>query len=179
MENILKNYLSSVFIETGVFEGNGIEEAKQAGFKKIISIEISEKFCREARKRFKDNDNIFIEQGDSSVILWPIIKDIKERITFMLDAHNLLCDTEVPTDKGFEWWPLMKELKIIAKHPRKDHTIIIDDVRLFDIHFETTLKEVKCLILEINPNYRFHFLDVVLDEGLVKNNILIAEIEEK
>jgi len=170
----LKNYLNPIFIETGTFRGDGVELAKRAGFKKIISIEISENFCKEAKQRFERDKDIFIIQGDSSVVLWPAIKDIKERITFMLDAHNLLFDEKVPTDKGFEWWPLVKELQIIAEHPRKDHTIIIDDVRLFELHFGTNIAQVKSLLLDINPNYQFRFMDNDFGNMIMENNTLVA-----
>ena len=173
----LKDYMNPVFVETGTFRGDGIELAKRAGFKRIISIEISETFCKDTKQRFEGDKCISIVQGDSSVVLWSVIKDIKERMTFMLDAHNLLFDKDVPTDRGFEWWPLVKELRVIAKHPRKDHTIIIDDVRFFELHFGTNIAQVKSLLLEINPNYQFYFMDGNFGTMIMENNILIAEVK--
>jgi len=171
----LENYLNPVFVETGTFQGDGVELARQAGFTKIVSIEISKNLCKKARARFEEYENIHIVKGDSSKVLWSVIKNIKERMTFMLDAHNLLFDLKVPTDKGFEWWPLVKELKIIAKHPRKDHTIIIDDVSFFKLHFNTNIEQAEDLLYKINPKYQFHFADGNFGDGIKTNNILIAE----
>jgi len=65
-----------------------------------------------------------------------------------------------------------QELKIIKNHPIKTHTILIDDLRCWNVKkigFNTeTLKQA---ILEINPKYKFE-----LEEGHVEKDILAAYI---
>ena len=177
-KNNLKKYLNPVFIETGTFLGDGVCMAKDSGFGRIISIEVSKLLCEKASLRFKE-ENITIVNGDSSKILWSVIKDIKERITFVLDAHNLCYGEDTLKDnKNLEWWPLMKELEIITKHSRRDHTIIVDDVRLFEL-FGTSITWVKNILLKINPIYQFCFIDGITNEKVIlKDNILIADVQE-
>ncbi|MEK0336342.1 MAG: hypothetical protein QQN41_02785, partial [Nitrosopumilus sp.] len=162
-------------IETGTQNGDGIERAKSLGFNKILSIEVSKILCDEVRQRFWNDNNITIICGDSTVILWPTIKSIKERMTFILDAHGPCPSGDVQID--YESCPLTKELQIIMNHSHKDHTIIIDDVRLFESSFDTTIEEVKALLFKINPNYQFCFAEGLAgDDIILINDILIAEV---
>lgn len=178
IEGTLKNYLNPILVETGTYLGDGIEAAKNAGFNKILSIEVSKMMCEKARERFEGDNSITVIYGDSVVALWPAIENIEERMTFVLDSHNLDWAKDTKNNKHmFEEWPLVKEIQIIAKHPRKDHTVIIDDVRLFGL-FNTTVKKVRLMLLEINPDYRIYFIKGVVEYGKVKSNeIMIAEIK--
>lgn len=173
-KDVLKNYLNPILIETGTRSGNDVELARSSGFNKILSIEVSKVLCEEVRQRFQNNNNITIICGDSTVVLWPTIKSIEERITFILDAHGPCPEDDIQTNHKF--WPLTKELQIIANHPRKDHTIIIDDVRLFESSFGTTVEEVKTLLLKINSNYQFCFVEGLAGDNILIDDILIAEV---
>lgn len=70
--------------------------------------------------------------------------------------------------------PVLQELEQIKKHPIKNHTILIDDVRLFGtIEFDyVTLDQIIDKVLEINPNYNISFVP-----GYVQNDILVAQIK--
>jgi len=176
-EDILKNYLNPILVETGTYLGNGVEIAKRVGFNKILSIEVSKMIWERTQERFIKDDSITIIHGDSVKVLWSVIENIKERMTFVLDAHSLEYSKDIDINKAeLEEWPLVKELQIITQHPRKDHTIIIDDVRLFKL-FNTNIEEIESLLFEINSDYRIHFISGLLESGIIKaEDIMIAEV---
>jgi hypothetical protein len=115
---ILEQYLNPVFFETGCWHGNGLLEAKQAGFRKLYSIEINEAMALWARGIIPDAT---ILVGDSKHILKQVIDlIIYEPTTFWLDAHE-----------GNDC-SIIEELQSISQHKLcYAHTILIDDMRVF------------------------------------------------
>ena len=107
--------------------------------------------------------------GDSGEKLASIIASIDEPITFWLDAHN---DNEL-LEFGKNT-PILRELEAIKSHPIKTHTLLIDDVRLFNtttfdnIALSTILRK----IYEINPKYRITF-----EDGFVPAENLVGGVE--
>jgi len=175
----LRNYNNNkVFVETGSYIGDGIKLAQDAGFSKIISIEIAKQFVDHCRNRFKDNPNIQIVQGDSSEVLWDVIKDISEPITFWLDGHY--SGGNLPTGKYLS--PLIQEIDIIGNHPIKAHTILIDDMRcwremnnIYHNNFDSNMLVNK--LREVNPNYNITFVDGMQTFGeILPKDILTATI---
>ena len=179
LKSTLKKHINPIFIETGTCYGDTVDVAKRLGFNKIISIEVSKKLYKQACSRFLVSCNIQIINGDSSKILWFVIKNIREKITFVLDAHYLDWGADIRRDplarEKYVEYPLLKELEIISRHIRKDHTIIIDDVRLFSSHFNTNIEEVREILLRINPKYKIEFAKgVVEDNKVIKDDVMIA-----
>ena len=127
--NLFKKYMNSIFIETGSYVGNGIQEALDANFNEIYSIELSDKYFSICKERFKNNKNVHLIKGDSSEVLFDVIKNFNEKITFWLDGHYSQGDTAL----GKTWSPLMMELDIIKSHRLNTHTIMIDDLRCWKI----------------------------------------------
>tara|TARA_Y100000310_G_scaffold87523_1_gene84361 strand:+ start:2155 stop:2499 length:345 start_codon:yes stop_codon:yes gene_type:complete len=93
-----------------------------------------------------------------------MIADLEEQLVFFLDAHPSGPDSygddrigkEQEEDKIFgQHFVIIEELKIIAEHPIKNHTIIIDDQHE---QAETIHQIYKNLLLEINPHYSFEFV---------------------
>lgn len=160
-------YTNHYFVETGSYKGSGIQAALEAGFEEVYSIEFVKKYFDICSARFKDFYNVNIVRGDSSKILWDVIKDLDQPITFWLDGH-------VPEGGGTDKFsPVMEELEQIKNHPIKNHIILIDDVRdmggwAFD---NTTLQQIIRKIREINPDYTFTF-----EDGHTKDDILVAYI---
>lgn len=151
---------NDVFVETGTLFGDGVRNALWAGFKEIHSIEEKELVYVYIYKKFSDCDNVKLHLGDSSKILFDVIKNINKRITFWLDAH----DAQIGPDG-----PLLEELKAIARHPIKEHTILIDDIDscpVYGLSFEIILEHLK----EINPRYSF-------EKYQTKKMVLIAEVK--
>lgn len=157
--------------------------AHEAGFMNIIGIELFDEhieFCQSRFRMGKDlnkmvktdigKSRIHLVKGDSALCLWDTIKDIRTTITFFLDSHSQLFEDEPLMDNPF---PLLDELRQIAKHPVKTHTIIIDDF-LYLTHPDITgwgKDLIETILLGTNPGYK---LDYVANP--VKNNILIAHI---
>lgn len=168
--HVFSKYPNHLFLETGSYLGSGIQQALDAGFKKIISIELSDKYFQICTNRFINNPDVKIIQGDSFKVLSEIIKDINEPITFWLDGHHSCGDTAL----GEYWAPLMQELDVIKEHPIKTHTILIDDMRCWEspnpvhgFYKEDIFNKLK----EINPDYTFTF-----EDGGEKNDILVAHL---
>jgi hypothetical protein len=160
--SIFSKYLNRVFIETGSYHGDGIQQALDAGFEEVWSIECDPDLWNYTSRRFRKDLRVFTIKGDSREELEFILDGIDDPCTFFLDSHstgNL---------------PLLEELEIIKNHPINTHTILIDDLRLWSVKengFDTgTLKEI---LLTINPFYHF-----VL-EGIpeLPNDILVATLK--
>ena len=144
------------FVETGSFGGDSIEKALRAGFQFIRSIDLNKGNVEYCKARFSnDSSKVSMFLGDSGALLFEMIQDINEPITFWLDAHVF-----PPLQGGFENTPLLAELEQIALHPIKTHTILIDDLHCcgtlaFDYIIEN---EIKDQIREINPDYQFRYV---------------------
>ena len=102
--------------------GDGVQQALDAGYKNIISIELSDKYHSISTNRFVSNPNVSIVKGDSFLVLPSIMENVNERVTFWLDGHHSCGDTAL----GEHWAPLMQELDVIKNHGIKTHTIIIE-----------------------------------------------------
>ena len=89
-KNTLNGYKNkyglNVLVETGTFMGDTVEYFKDR-MKKIISIELAEDLAKRAQKRFENNQNIKIINGDSGKVLKDIVKEINEPILFWLNGH--------------------------------------------------------------------------------------------
>lgn len=154
---LFKKYPNKWFVETGTYKGDGVQCAIEAGFQGIISTELSSALfnhCKNRKYEFgnrKEKPMVALLCGTSVDNLPHMISDIKEPITFWLDAHY----SEGCTAKGDEMSPILKELAIIGNHPIKTHTILIDDRRHFGTHHFGMIKENQIMdaLKEINPDY--------------------------
>ena len=158
------------FVETGTLEGHGVRSAIFAGYKTIHSIELADKYYEYSKDYFKYQDYVHIHKGDSREALKGIIDNITTPITFWLDAHYSGGDTAFKD----VLYPILQELDVIATHPIKTHTILIDDLRLMSKDFPAVgfgVEEIKKKLLEINLEYSFSLAD-----GHVDKDILVAEV---
>lgn len=166
-----ESFINPVFIETGSYVGDGIKAALRCGFPKVISIELSAKYYEGCKERFKDNSNVHLYHGNSVDLLEGILSKIKTPCTFWLDAHY--CG-DTTGNKGV---PLMEELEIIAQHPIKTHTILIDDMRLIKekeaewVDFPYGIRDIEQFINSINPKYKIYYV-----HGTAPDDILIARV---
>lgn len=163
---------NNYFVETGCFNGDGIQKALQAGFPIIHSLDIDAGFLQNCRFRFQHYPQVHLWLKDSGKQLYEVIAGINEPITFWLDGHN-----GVPSTDGSKNTPLLEELDQIKRHPIKTHTIMIDDMHccetiLFDY---LTLADIIAKVLEINPNYIISF-EPGGDEGEYPVNVLVATL---
>ena len=155
-------YPNPVFIETGSCDGDGIQMALDANFKIIYSIELAPDHYLHCVERFKDNRNVYLVFGDSSIVLSNLLSKINEPATFWLDAHyyeHSVC-------------PLIQEIEAISDHHIKTHTILIDDIRdLGNYGMGLSVDILMRKIFLINPGYMFTF-----EDGFTKNDILVAKV---
>jgi len=175
-------FVNDVFVETGTFKGDTIYEVNNNNIcrpSKIISIELSDVFFAECKKRFEDNSNITIFKGNSKYDLYNVIKDIPDKITFWLDSH-----WSGTTDVGCDpvtVCPVLEELDQIKNHTLNTHTIMIDDIRLMNDSnskeqgFPVNKDQIIAKLYEINPNYKIKYVD----DFTAKNDVLVAYIETK
>ncbi len=157
-----------VFVETGTAGGGGVFMALYAGFREIYSTEVNQELYALAVRRVGDLPNIHLHFGDSGVMLEKkILRMVKEPALFWLDAHSW------PIDPRGENCPILRELKAIAAHPIKTHTILIDDIRLFGTEaFDfIEIEELVQAIKAINPNYTITF-----EEGYQERDVLVARV---
>lgn len=171
---LFQKHISEYFVETGSCNGDGIQAALDAGFKNIISIELSEHLYNICEKRFQDNSCVRIIQGDSSLCLYQAVKDIDCKMTFWLDGHYSGEGTAISDTK--EYSPLLKELDQIKAHGINNHTILIDDMRLWvnrgNVSNNFGKDEILKKVREINKNYIISYEDDVCAE----QDILIAQV---
>jgi len=113
-----------VFVETGTYKGDGIENVLDI-FEEIHSIELNEEFVHNVRNRFK-NKQVYVHHGDSSQVLAKFV--FQEPVLFYLDAHFSGGETAFgpQEDNGC---PLLRELAVLGKRT-EDDIVIIDDMRL-------------------------------------------------
>lgn len=120
-----KQYGLRCLVETGTFRGAMIAAVKEE-FDQIYSIELSDKLYSAARERFAKNAHINLICGDSGEELARLVKHVRCRALFWLDAHY----SGGETANGRGGVPVMKEIDCILKD-RTDHVILVDDMRLF------------------------------------------------
>lgn len=160
-KELFLKYPNPVFVETGSCDGDGIQLALDAGFKTIYSIELAPEHYEHCVERFKDNQNVHLLFGDSSLVLSEILSIINVPITFWIDAHYYeasIC-------------PLLQEIEAIRNHHIKTHTLMIDDIRdLVNYGLGLNIDVLKQKISLINPDYKFTF-----EDGYTQNDILIAK----
>lgn len=162
--HILGNYKSDVFVETGTYQGGGVDCAILAQFSKIISIERNPAFLKGNLDKFNKRENVELICGNTEKILYEIIAKINCRITFWLDAHDI----------GGPYCPLLKEIEQIARHKIKNHIILIDD-RIVFRHWGFTEHDVISMLKKINPKYEFNFID----SKLRRADIMTAVVPKK
>ncbi len=174
--DVLKDYKTGTFIETGTADGEGIAVALEAGFEKVISIEVNPDVYIKACNRFINDDRVLLVMGDSAVHLPQVINNIEGQATFWLDSHwsHGECDLGPSVNKC----PILHDLRAIAGHPVKNHILLIDDIRYFRAGGlpqwnGVTLGDIMEVVMDINPDYRLSFRD-----GHVKDDVLVCEVKQ-
>lgn len=187
----IRQYVSPIFFETGTFLGGGAKVALKNGFNKVITCELQEYLynqCVNGDTSGNGEDlvdeiregKVSIYLGDTREIMWDLIKDIDDRITFWLDAHVDGGNYIEGLTPAVNPCPLYDEIQIIKKHKRKDHIILIDDLRIIGNNsssgygwgYGINIDDIKNMILDINPSYKFRY-----EDGHIENDILVAYID--
>ena len=187
---------ATAFFETGLLNGECFGHALNLGFNKVCSIEINQKFVDLASKEYSDWVQVGIAEiiADDSANLSRYLHLVEDhRCIFWLDAH-LDSGLETAVKTPVSTCPLKHELEAIAMTKRKDHVIMIDDLRIItdmkssswtsddaDISSERfALDDIKSMIYKINPEYEIEILDGYMlpftgkQEQILKDDILVA-----
>lgn len=180
----LKHNVDNYF-ETGLYlvtvPETSCNQALKSNFKKVYSVELRKDFIDTAREHLKEEveaGRLTLINDDSNYIGKYILKDdsFKNKTLFFLDAH-VDCGN-IPN--YFNKCPLFNELTAIKQLNRNDNIICVDDIRILRERFpwgETSygdinfVEKIKEMILDINPEYKFMFLN-----GHVENDVLCAYI---
>lgn len=146
-------YSCSTLVETGTYLGDTVKVARRY-FDRVLSVELSADLHRKNIERFKKHPDVILWQGNSGMRMQEMLSQIiGSRALFWLDAHY----SGAGTAKDENDCPLISELEAIAKHPRRDHCILIDDARCFG-HEEgyPPIDLVLEKLLAINHEYYVH-----------------------
>lgn len=182
--NELFNFINKVFVETGTFQGETVEKIinnSNLKLSKIISLELSDTFYENCKKKFEKFENISIVKTNSKIGLLNEIEKIDQKITFWLDSHYS-CTDNVGYDPE-TICPVLFELDQIKNHPIKSHTIMVDDIRLMNNNkttnknngFPVTKEEIIFKIYDINAKYLIKYFD----DYTSSKDILVAFIEDE
>ena len=153
-----------IFVETGTYKGDSVQDALDLGFKIVISVEKNKNFYQQCFERFDELDiwgyrptqdpNLYLFHGDSSELMPNLLKKVSGRALFWLDAHE-----------NGKVIPTLNEIDHILKDNRNDHTIIIDDMDL--VKHSISLYDLKLKFLKKNENYRFKEIKVSTAKQLI------------
>lgn len=169
----LKNYITDVFFETGTYLADTSIAAIEAGFPKVITVELQEYLYVQAKEKCKELD-IDIHLGDSVRVMREILPLQEGKITFLLDAHIDGGNYRPGITPNIRTCPLHEELEIIKTLSRNDHTILIDDVRIIGKigwGMEANLGTIIDKLKEINPDYKISYI-----EGEILDDVLVAQL---
>lgn len=185
LESLRTKYNCKNYFETGLYDPRKEVSSKTAlkcNFGKVFSIEIREDWVNLGREVFKEEIEsgrytLYLDDSTNMEQYLSNTNDFDERTIFFLDAH-----VDNSSIKNFKRrCPLFEELSSIKGLNRKDHIILVDDLRIIKNAYpwgETGfgkidfLQQIKELILTINPEYKFDTLD-----GHVKDDVLVAYVE--
>jgi hypothetical protein len=165
-EYLDKYAVGDTFIETGSWLGDNAELVRQSGrFVVIHSIEGDRERFDYCKERFEGKPSVVMWHGEGRAALRTVLGTLNKPATIWLDS---------PPGPGGH--PILDELATIKEFPIKDHTIFIDDRRLFGSgEWGENVTEAAALkiLREINPDYRITYLD-----GEVPEDIIVATTKE-
>jgi len=174
VEEIIAKWKINYVVETGTFCGYTTAFFAER-VKHVYTVEITPEKWRmhgTAQQLLTGYENIEMYEGNSPEFLPVIFKEIAaiEPILFYLDAH------------GYDYWPLMDELGIIAEQIGPRAIIIIDDIKVpgkdygYDTYkgVENSLELIEPHLNKIYPQ-GFHYeyfngpleFQLVLDESIL------------
>ena len=118
------------FFECGTGGGDGIRVALEAGFERIISVELHQPRADAAKHRFRfdiADGRVTVVEGMSCDVMGGFLSTDPGRVVWWLDAH--VDHPGLPN--ALMSCPLLGELELLAVHKRQGDTILVDDRRLF------------------------------------------------
>lgn len=152
-----KKYNCKILVETGTFRGDMLE-AQKNNFDKLFSIELSTIFWETAKKRFKNDTQIILLQGDSGEMLPTLTPSLDQPTLFWLDGHYCGSSTALSAIEC----PIYAELDAVFNNNR-DHVILIDDARMFVGKRDyPTIPELTNYVKKKAPDYTVSVIDDII-----------------
>lgn len=155
---------SDTLVETGTYQGRGVQGALLAGFEHVYTCEISLPILLGAKNNIGEwFGGVHYAHGSSSEMLPAMLRMSGKPSAVLLDAHvvpgNVLCE-DAAKDAGTVC-PLREELMALQSASFHGHLVLIDDIDLAGTHHLAgiTLEEIVTSLLHINEGYRFRVLD--------------------
>ena len=149
---------AEILVETGTFRGDMVE-AQRDTFKRIFSIELSEKLWQAAKHKFRAYDKIIILQGDSGKVLKQVMQQLSSQAIFWLDGHYSAGETA----KGDTECPIYEEIDSIFSDNRYSHILLVDDARCFNgLGDYPTIEDLTKYIQSKDPAYHFEVKDDII-----------------
>jgi hypothetical protein len=185
VDQILSQYKINYVVETGTFYGYTTAFFAER-VKKVYTIELTpERWTQHpwggsifgsAVELLTGYENIDMYEGNSPDVLPSILKEIPsdEPVLFYLDAH------------GYQYWPLLDELDIVADIIGSRSLIIIDDIKVpgkaygYDTYngVECSLELIDSKLKKIYKNYTYEYFNGPLEFILVLNESDLNEKEK-
>jgi len=150
-----KMYGYSVFIETGTYLGDMVEAQKEY-FKTVKSIEVAHHLFERAKRRFSNDLNVELIQGDSGKVMIDLMNRLSEPAIFWLDGHY----SGGITGRGDTDCPVFDEIRSILSHSSYPHVLLVDDARCFkgkDTY--PTVEQLTDFVLNLRPGYQINIAD--------------------
>lgn len=133
---IIQQYGTLAFVETGTGLGFGVYHASQFPFQTIISIDIVPDELKRIAPEFGHDKRIHLVLGKSIDGLREVLPQINVPICFWLDAHYPGSYQHKPYDNEQDErirLPLEHELRLIKElRPEGRDVILIDDLRIYE-----------------------------------------------
>ncbi len=183
LEAIRVKHDCKIYFETGMWDPRteiSCKKALRSNFDKVFNIELRNDWYEMAKDIFKseiDTGRLTLINDDSNNMANHLDKDtFKDKAIFFLDAHVDNIDIKNYKNRC----PLFNELNAIKNLTRNDNIILVDDLRLIRQPFPwgeqsygniDFFESIKSLIISINPNYKFEYLD-----GHCENDVLYAYV---
>lgn len=155
-----KRFSADVLVETGTCFGDTVAATKRY-FQHVYSIELSPVLHEQAKRRFSGDPQVTLVVGDSGSVLKDVLRDIRTKPLFWLDAHY----SGGCTARGVTDTPIEEELSIVLSYC-PDSIVLIDDARVFNGRDSyPTLAKVRSLVAQRAPSWRMEIKHDIIRLG--------------
>lgn len=170
-KEVLGKYLKPgmVMVETGTGKGEDVITALDLGASTIYTVEVQKELytatvdeLKRVIHNYEEGRRIGAFVGHSSDVLQKsILPHVNEKAVIWLDAYTNYSSAA------------LQEVQTIGKFPVKDHTILVNNVRVFQKGtWIITMEAMYAAFRAINPRYEFEFVNSMLHP----NDIMVARI---
>lgn len=151
IQQYARDFSLDVLVETGTNYAHMLYVQRHR-FRELYSIELDASKAASARRKFSQEPNIHILEGDSAEVLPKLLPALKRPCLFWLDGHDFDRST-----------PIRRELDALFHDPIQGHVILIDDAKWFDGHGGyPTIDELRQSVARDYPNHVMEVQDGII-----------------